>query len=241
MAFCGRHGWALLIRPLMRCVLVAVLLQISGWIHTSSLRWGLLLAPVIQTFTAAVALSGSRRACCWARHSQSLYQIALLFLLFSTLGQWLRHFHSAPATGLFPLLLGVWCASSDDGTETQVSTSGAKRLPDHAARSLYVRLAAPGQLRAAYAYPLSAPIAGPQRRSSLPGSASGCRSFCHQPVSREPLGIPGSLARLALPFRPLPPSTPQPTSRCPTEPPHPPALGTRFLAQCLGSTRAPNC
>ncbi len=120
----GRHGWALLVRLLMRCVLVAVLLQVSGWIHTSALCWGLLLAPVMQTFTSALALTGSRRVGGWARHSQSLYQITLLFLLFSTLGHWLRRLPLAPATGCFPLLLGIWCTSSDDGTQIQVTTSG---------------------------------------------------------------------------------------------------------------------
>lgn len=120
----GQHGWALLVRLGMRSALVVVLLQSSGWVHTSSLSSGLLLAPVMQTCTAALALTGGSRGRCWAGYSQSLYQISLLFLLLSTLGQWLSHLHPTPATGLFPLFLGVCYTSSDDGTEIQVTTSG---------------------------------------------------------------------------------------------------------------------
>jgi hypothetical protein len=123
----SRHRLARLIRLLVRCALVLVLLHTSNWVRSPALGWGLLLTPVTQTLTSALAVSGSHWAGCWARRSQSLYQICLLFLFFSTLGQGLRHLHPAWAAGLFPLLLGVWCTSGEDGTEIQVATGGANR------------------------------------------------------------------------------------------------------------------
>jgi hypothetical protein len=104
--------WApLLVRLLVRCTLLVVLLQTSGWLGLTPLCWGVLLFPIAQILTLMVALCASRpqRTRRWANALQRLYQLCFVALLVSTLGQ-LLHRLSARATGMpCEIFLGTSC------------------------------------------------------------------------------------------------------------------------------------
>jgi transposase-like protein len=124
----GRCWLALVVRLLARGALLTFLLRTSGWIHVAPLRWGMLVAPLGQALTWGVALTSQRRADRWARYWQRLYQMTLLFLLLSTLGQVLQRLHAAATPCCcFPLTLGTWCTTLDDETEICITTTATNR------------------------------------------------------------------------------------------------------------------
>jgi len=124
----GRCWLALVARSLARCALLTLLLHSSGWSHVTPLRWGVLVVPLGQTLTWGVAFTSRRRAGRWARYGQRLYQVTLLFLLLSTLGQVLQRLHTAATPCcFFPLALKTWHITLDDDMEICITTTAINR------------------------------------------------------------------------------------------------------------------
>jgi transposase-like protein len=126
--------WApLLARLLARCALLGVLLHTSGWLRATPLCWGVLLLPVTQilalkfmpcvvTLAPARSAGGPKQMRRWMDGLQRLYQLLLVALLVSTLGQLWRLF-DARATGLpCAVFLGTWRTQPDEETELSVTT-----------------------------------------------------------------------------------------------------------------------
>ena len=126
-----RRGWrfpgwrwlALLPRLLVRCALLALLLQASGWAQATSLSWVVLLVPVGQTLVLGLVLTTPYH---WARRAahnlRCLYQGMLLVLLLSTLSQFLRHPLNAPTGRFLPLALVTWRTPPAEETEIVITT-----------------------------------------------------------------------------------------------------------------------
>lgn len=119
----GQRWQALLPRLLTRCALLTLLLQASGWARVTPLRWSVLLVPVGQTFLLELTLTRPhgwtlKLACLLQR----LYQLELLILLLSTLGQLLHHPHDASSGLCFPLALGIWHTPPDEGMAVSITT-----------------------------------------------------------------------------------------------------------------------
>jgi hypothetical protein len=117
--------WApLLARLLARCVLLGVLLYASGWVRVTPLSWGVLLLPVTQILARKFMLREvqPKRVRRWVNSLQRLYQLLLVALLVSTLGQLLRHLYASATVLPFSVFLGTWRTQPDEETELSVTT-----------------------------------------------------------------------------------------------------------------------
>jgi hypothetical protein len=107
--------WApLLARLLARCVLLSILLDTSGWLRVTPLSWGVLLLPAAQILTR-------KRMPRWANGLQRLYQLLLVALLVSTLGQLLRLLYAKATAIPCAVFLGTWRTQLDEETELAVT------------------------------------------------------------------------------------------------------------------------
>lgn len=120
----------LLTRTLVRCGLLAGLLHLNGWIDNAPSTWCLLLVPVAHSVILVGMLTCThgrdhRRAHCWAKSLQHLYQLILLILLTGLL---YRLLVTVGITGLgcYAVCLPfTWRTPPDEEAEVTITTLAA--------------------------------------------------------------------------------------------------------------------
>ncbi len=123
--FSFSSGWVLRRlspRLLVRLIVLASLLHLSGWTAMTPLAWSLLIIPVAQAFTAVMALrcftaAPRRAAWSWTSSLQRGYQGLLFVLLLSALQHGLSHHHGLPGGGWSLMGLSVSVLSADHAAE----------------------------------------------------------------------------------------------------------------------------
>jgi hypothetical protein len=112
-------------RLLVRLIVFAILLHVSGWTAVNPLTWSLLALPVAQTLVTMLTLkrfTATRRpgSGSWSSSLQRGYQGLFIFLLLSALMHTLSYLHTSSG-GFWSLVgLGVSALSSDHAAEIAI-------------------------------------------------------------------------------------------------------------------------